>query len=206
MKKSVFSGQGVTDVRLHRKHRALYRSNIIVITFIVLFSASTNVFSDENKPTVKINMPAQAQFLAKNSFFKVSVSVSDLTNLKYADFILKYNPYVLQVWDTEKDVAVTEITAKRLLPKQLVNVVDNKKGFIRFVAFTSFKNGVVGNGILADITFKVVGSGNSEMVFREDSKFLTASGTGDSLAMAMVEFKTSEIDVEENNGSEINGR
>lgn len=78
---------------------------------------------------------------------------------------LKYNPQYLRVEDTDFTTQGIQIKPGILYPTTKTNTVDSVKGLIDFSQITTGGTTFKGRGILATVTFTVIGSNSSDVMF-----------------------------------------
>lgn len=88
---------------------------------------------------------------------------------------LNYNPYYLQLQDSDGAAAGTQIAAGSLMANTLANSVDTTNGKIVFSQVTSGGSTYTGSGTLATATFKALVAGTAQLTFN-----FTAGATTDS--------------------------
>lgn len=97
---------------------------------------------------------------------------------------LNYNPYNLQLQDSDAATAGTQIQAGSLMPNTLANSVDTTNGKIVFSQVTNGGSTYKGSGTLATVTFKALVAGNAKLTF----DFTQGATTDSNVASAGVDI------------------
>jgi chitodextrinase len=100
--------------------------------------------------------------------FTVNVMLDTTSQAIYGVDIysLHFNPAILQVVDADGSTAGVQIAAGSLMPTNQYNSVNNSTGVIQFSQTPSTTgSNYTGSGVLATITFQVVGAGTSAVTF-----------------------------------------
>ena len=115
--------------------------------------------------TVSIDAPATVDKSA-GKYFHVLVKITDVTNFDSAQYDITYDPSVIII-QTDGGVTAGNISGTIIPIEKWGYVPANTQGTIRIintVPKTLGANGVSGEGYLADIYFKVMGSPNDSSV------------------------------------------
>jgi len=78
---------------------------------------------------------------------------------------LKYNPQYLRVEDADLGTSGIQIKSGTLYPITKTNIVDTAKGLIDFSQITTGGTTFKGRGVLATVTFTVIGANSSDIIF-----------------------------------------
>jgi hypothetical protein len=78
---------------------------------------------------------------------------------------LNYDPSILEVQDADPTMVGVQITPGTLMPRTQLNKVNPVAGTIDFGQITSGGSKFIGSGVLARVTFKVIGVGTTDLVF-----------------------------------------
>jgi len=119
--------------------------------------------------TAKIALdPPKVKDIDPGGTFTVDVTVTDVNNLYGWQFLMHFDPDVVQV-DNVTEGPFLGSTGETPFP--LPPTIDNDQGFV--IAGSTFQlpfpaDGVTGNGVLATIAFSVTGRGTINLEFDED--------------------------------------
>lgn len=104
-------------------------------------------------------------------------------------FSLNFDQDLLQVVDQDNKVSGVQVTAGTLMPRNIMNRVDNKTGQIQFSQVVDAGGSTfVGNGVLATVTFRAQKSGSASLKF--DFK---AGNTADTNVVRIGEDKLTSV-------------
>ncbi len=133
-------------------------------------------------PAVRI-VPAASTIVADQTVV-LSVTVDAVTNLYAVEFVLEFDPTVVEVVDANTAVAGIQITPGGFLSPDtvVVNEANNALGTINFALSQSAPSPPVsGSGTLATITFRGLATGTSEVGF---TSVTLTDNVGDPIAVS----------------------
>jgi hypothetical protein len=163
------------------------------------------VITDESTPEATLSLDPATRELAVGDVFTVDVLLdtggydTDGVDVRY----LRYNPNILEVQDSDPGTEGVQIQPGSLYPSTTGNHVDPANGSIYFSQITTGGSTFNSAGVLATITFTVIGSGPTDLMFdfipgdTTDTNVaaLTPSGAQDVLTKASgAQFTTSMVE------------
>jgi hypothetical protein len=140
-------------------------SRVIIWLCSVLCSVISAHAQLEPRATLSLN-PAAGAFMV-GDLFDVDILL-DTGNyaIDGVDIhFLNYDPNVLEVQDAHDSSPGVQILSGSLMPFTLTNSVDVTAGTIDFSQITAGGTTFTGSGVLATVTFKVIGVGSADLVF-----------------------------------------
>ncbi|QXE91120.1 cohesin domain-containing protein [Geomonas subterranea] len=128
------------------------------------------------KALLALSLPASVKL---SDQFTVQINASGLKDLEKAVLVLSYDPKILEVV-SQTEGALLKENGK---PSTFQSFADKKKGEIWMSGSKS--EGSVGNGVLAQVTFKAIGQGSTPLSFSNTSFTQKGGGT-----IAVTPFKS----------------
>jgi hypothetical protein len=105
---------------------------------------------------------------------------------------LNYNPYFLQLQDSDATTPGTQVMAGALMPSTLTNQTDVTNGKIDFSQITASGSKYTGSGTLAKLTFKALVAGSTRVSF----DYSSGNTTDSNIASAGGDILTSVTDAQ----------
>jgi peptidoglycan hydrolase-like protein with peptidoglycan-binding domain len=139
-------------------------AGIYFICGLVLTFAAITVSAAE---TATLTLSPSARSIALGDVFDVDILLDtgdnsvDGVDIHY----LNYKPQYLEIIDSDTGLDGIQIKAGTLFPSTMTNKVDAQKGTINFSQITRAGGKFTGDGVLATITFKVVGVDTPDVLF-----------------------------------------
>ena len=127
---------------------------------------------------IPVGAPARLRFdvpakVSVGEKFTATLRVSDVRELSGAQFILAFNPAVLEVADVNEGAFLSQDGSRTFFQ---VTKIDNVGGELSGIRLARLRqSGVSGSGVLLQVVFRVKGAGNSGLMLR-DVKLGNASG------------------------------
>ncbi len=115
-----------------------------------------------------IRLQPSTQQLNVGATITVEIQIDNVANLTAAAIKLQFNPGILQVQDTDPAKDGVQIEAGNFLSPDfvVVNEVNHETGLIHYAVLQlSTTEPANGSGVLAKITFRASGPGNSQLTF-----------------------------------------
>jgi hypothetical protein len=139
----------------------------LLVAGIAVFLVGKISNTAEAQATATLTLSPTSASVAVNQTFTVNVNLNTAgAPVDGVDiYMLRFNPTVLQVVDSNGGVAGIQIAPGALMSNTAINTVDNSAGTIQFSQSTSGGSSFTGSGVLATITFRGNAGGSSTVNF-----------------------------------------